>query len=128
MSTNAEEIWFEITFSAVDADDLGVLCKQVRLYSCITPPTDACEAAEWALQTWLTGPAFDNPLSSVWATQIGDHDDTVNALVAIHAPDDMAGVYAVTATRKVKAAGTPASIEDVAYVNALLIPSKEPVA
>lgn len=37
----------------------------------------------------------------------------------------MAGVYAVTATRKVKATGTPASIEDVAYVNALLIPSKE---
>lgn len=28
MTTNAEEIWFEITFSAVDADDLELLCKQ----------------------------------------------------------------------------------------------------
>lgn len=128
MSTDTDETWFEITFSAVDADDLQVLCRQVRIMELRTTPDDACEAAAWALLTWLTGPSVANPLSSVWTTQIGEHDDEVNALVAIHAPEDMAGVYAVAATRKVDATGSPASIEDVAYVNALLIPSMEPDA
>lgn len=95
-----------ITWSAV-IEDCTAPCVERRtstIHAIATPPGDV--AAATVMQWWLEDtPSHRGFGVTNWEDHAGDDETEVTALVMIHEPAELAGLYEVHAERKITARG-----------------------